>query len=237
MKARSTALLFLALTVNCATASPQRDDTQPAQDPWLQILNGGPKHTEGKQELAQERQDIVVQEIQEVEQIQPQLPPPSYPQPFQRPQRPQPQRPQQQQRFPTRNQQPPRRRPLRPRPGQVHRPRNPPRKGVIETITGTIGDGIADLTCSGSNFLTEAKLQDDAFIRYQLNCARDLGPCDEIGEKIKILAPEVLAGRCPRPCNECTRTQIKKVMAELSQRYPREFQEMINKRRSPPRKG
>lgn len=48
-----------------------------------------------------------------------------------------------------------------------------------------------------------------------------------------VLAPEVLAGRCPRPCNECTRAQIQKVMTELSQKFPREFQEMINKGRRP----
>ena len=42
-----------------------------------------------------------------------------------------------------------------------------------------------------------------------------------------VLAPEVLAGRCPPPCNRCTREQIQKVMSQLSQRFPREFQEMM----------
>lgn len=46
-----------------------------------------------------------------------------------------------------------------------------------------------------------------------------------------VLAPEVLAGRCPHPCNECIKKQIRKVMAELSQRYPREFQEMMGQLR------
>ena len=50
-----------------------------------------------------------------------------------------------------------------------------------------------------------------------------------------VLAPEVLAGRCPRPCNECTKTQIKRVMAELSQRFPRRFQEMM--RQLAPQRG
>ena len=41
----------------------------------------------------------------------------------------------------------------------------------------------------------------------------------------------MLAGRCPHPCNECIKKQIRKVMAELSQRYPREFQEMMGQLR------
>jgi len=100
---------------------------------------------------------------------------------------------------------------------------------LVDGITGSIDS----LTCAGQNWFSDEKLKDDEFIKFQLNCARGLGPCDEIGERIKILAPEVLAGRCPRPCNECTRAQIQKVMTELSQKFPREFQEMINKGRRP----
>ena len=48
---------------------------------------------------------------------------------------------------------------------------------------------------------------------------------------ILVLAPEVLAGRCPHPCDECTKKQIRKVMTELSQRFPREFQEMMTRLR------
>ena len=44
---------------------------------------------------------------------------------------------------------------------------------------------------------------------------------------IAVLAPEVLAGRCPAPCNPCIKDQIRKVMSQLSQKYPREFQQMM----------
>jgi len=101
----------------------------------------------------------------------------------------------------------------------------------VDAVSSAVG-GVA---CTGSNIITDAKLRDEAFIKFQLDCAMNVGPCDEIGEKIKILAPEVLAGRCPRPCNECTKTQIKRVMAQLSQRFPRRFQEMM--RQLAPKRG
>jgi len=85
--------------------------------------------------------------------------------------------------------------------------------------------------CAASNFITDEKMKDEKFIEFQLNCALERGPCDDIGNKIKILAPEVLAGRCPPPCTECTRKQIRRVMTELSQKFPREFQEMMGKLR------
>ena len=44
---------------------------------------------------------------------------------------------------------------------------------------------------------------------------------------VLVLAPEVLAGRCPAPCNPCIKDQIRKVMSQLSQKYPREFQQMM----------
>merc|ERR1712181_58765 len=172
------------------------------------VLNGGIE--------AEDRQDVInVEEEgsqQEVIQSQPEVPvqppPPPRPQQFQqqpqRPlQRPPPRRPGPQ-RFP---QGPPRRRPTR-RPGRRTTTSRGILAGAVDAISSAVG-GVGDrLTCTGTNILTEAKLRDEAFIKFQLDCAMNVGPCDEIGEKIKILAPEVLAGRCPRPCNECTKTQI-----------------------------
>lgn len=92
--------------------------------------------------------------------------------------------------------------------------------------------GISDgASCAATNVITDESLKNEEFIKFQLNCAMGRGQCDEIGKKIKILAPEVLAGRCPHPCDECTKKQIRKVMTELSQRFPREFQEMMTRLR------
>jgi len=224
------ALVLVVLSAKRASSAPQQE-----QDPWLQVLNGGIE--------AEDRQDVVnVEEEgsqQEVIQSQPEVPvqppPPPRPQQFQqqpqRPvQRPPPRRPGPQ-RFP---QGPPRRRPTR-RPGRRTTTSRGILAGAVDAVSSAVG-GVGDrLTCTGTNILTEAKLRDEAFIKFQLDCAMNVGPCDEIGEKIKILAPEVLAGRCPRPCNECTKTQIKRVMAELSQRFPRRFQEMM--RQLAPQRG
>ena len=39
--------------------------------------------------------------------------------------------------------------------------------------------------CAASNFITDEKMKDDKFIEFQLNCALERGPCDDIGNKIK----------------------------------------------------
>jgi len=228
MKGFSLATLVLVvLSAKEASSAPQQE-----QDPWLQVLNGGIE--------AEDRQDVVPVEegSPPVSQSQPQPPvqpipprPPQFQQQPQRPlQRPPPRRPGPQ-RFP---QGPPRRRPTR-RPGRRTTTSRGILAGAVDAVSSAVG-GVGDrLSCTGTNILTEAKLRDEAFIKFQLDCAMNVGPCDEIGEKIKILAPEVLAGRCPRPCNECTKTQIKRVMAELSQRFPRRFQEMM--RQLAPQRG
>lgn len=41
------------------------------------------------------------------------------------------------------------------------------------------------------------------------------------------LAPEVLRGVCPAPCDQCKRKQIQKVMATMSQEYPYEWNQML----------
>merc|ERR1711936_1285039 len=171
------ALVLVVLSVKKASSASQE------QDPWLQVLNGGIE--------AEDRQDVAIVEegSQPVSQSQPQAPvqpPPPRPQQFQQPQRP--------------IQRPPTRRPGR---------RTTTSRGIlgsaVDAVSSAVG-GVGDrLSCTGTNILTEAKLRDEAFIKFQLDCAMNVGPCDEIGEKIKILAPEVLAGRCPRPCNECTK--------------------------------
>merc|ERR1712133_88420 len=110
MDGRSASLLLLALIVQCVAALPQ---DSPAQDPWLQILNGAPAGEDNQQLIvepeyqlqARTDQEYQLQErqeqepVQEIQQVQPRRPPPAQP-PFQR----RPQRPPQ--RFPNRGHQP-----------------------------------------------------------------------------------------------------------------------------------
>jgi len=194
-------------------------------------------------------QQPVVQQQQQ--QFQPQVPPQQRaPAPQQRlppPQQripPQQRLPPQQQRVPPQQQRLPQQNPafrdqvrqVRPGPPRQGQRPGPPRRkpsdpGLIGKITGAVDGVVKGAQCAATNFITDEKMKDEDFIKFQLNCAMGRGPCDEIGNKIKILAPEVLAGRCPRPCNECTRKQIRRVMGELSQKFPGEFQEMLSRLR------
>jgi len=125
--------------------------------------------------------------------------------------------------------------PLRgPPPPALRRPLPPPSPkpaGILDTVVNGVNSVLKPVTsgvaCAATNLIADEKLKDETFIRSQMDCAMSRGPCDEVGKKIKFLAPEVLAGRCPAPCNPCIKDQIRKVMSQLSQKYPREFQQMM----------
>ena len=118
--------------------------------------------------------------------------------------------------------QPPQPAPVLP-PQPVPRARPPPRRRP-RPAPGGAGEG---LLCLGSDLAINRKFKDEKYMKEQLDCALSKGPCDETGKMIKRLAPDVLKGHCPRPCNICTRRQIKRVMAMVQRKYPREFSEML----------
>jgi len=125
---------------------------------------------------------------------------------------------------------PQQRRPLQPQQPLPQQRRPAPAKqqgGILDTVVTGVQNVANGVSCAATNLITDDKLSDDDFIRFQMDCASNRGPCDDIGRQIKILAPEVLAGRCPAPCNPCIKKQIRKVMSQLSQKYPRRFQEMM----------
>ena len=110
----------------------------------------------------------------------------------------------------------PRARPQPKRPGFKRPQRRPGLGGRLESIA-----------CIGSDWGVNQQLKDQKYIRQQLDCVLDKGPCDDKGKMIKRLAPDVLKGHCPHPCNICTRRQIKRVMAEVQRRFPGQFSEML----------
>lgn len=118
-----------------------------------------------------------------------------------------------------------------PPPPQQRRPPPPPppkkEPGLLDTVVQGVNSVLNPVSCAATNLITDEKLKDETFIKSQMDCAMNRGPCDDIGKQIRILAPEVLAGRCPAPCNPCIKDQIRKVMSQLSQKYPREFQQMM----------
>ena len=73
---------------------------------------------------------------------------------------------------------PPLRRPPPPRP-------RPPPTGPPPNKGGII-DGISSwLTCKGTDAISGVKLQDEKFVRQQLDCVLDRGTCDELGTTLK----------------------------------------------------
>jgi len=211
------------LLFGCGQGKPQ-----PEEDAWLAVING--QNSPLPAPRVEERVDVSQQQTEVTTNIRPQPgqappplrpvarrpPPPPPPPPGPRP-------------FPAGPPPPLRRGPPPPRPQA-----NKKESGILDTISeglGNILNPVSAVSCAATNVITDNQLKDEKFIRSQLNCARGTGPCDQIGQQIKILAPEVLAGRCPHPCNECIKKQIRKVMAKLSQSYPREFQEMMGQLR------
>jgi len=107
---------------------------------------------------------------------------------------------------PSRGAQPPRRPRPRPRPS---------------------GGLLPDIKCNAEEYAIGIKFKDKNFVRKQLDCALDKGPCDELGTTIKRMAPDILRGLCPPPCDECKKKHIHKVMSIISNEFPQEWNKLL----------
>merc|ERR1712008_471133 len=113
--------------------------------------------------------------------------------------------------------------PRRPRPPP---PRRPPQKsGILDKIT-SLGQTVK---CKAVDVASDVRLQDENFVRQQLDCVLGEGPCDELGGTIKRMAPDILRGICPPPCDECKKKQIQKVMSTIARKYPKEWSQMVQR--------
>jgi len=101
-------------------------------------------------------------------------------------------------------------------------------KGAVDSV----GNAVDAFSCGTQNLFAEASLEDEAFITRQFECVRGIGCCDDIGKRIKFMAPEVLQGRCPG-CKACEQTQIKKVLSIMPSKYPAEWNLLITESRKP----
>ena len=41
------------------------------------------------------------------------------------------------------------------------------------------------------------------------------------------MAPDIMKGLCPPPCDECKKKQIQKIMSTIARKYPKEWNEMV----------
>ncbi|XP_076176371.1 chemosensory protein 2 [Ptiloglossa arizonensis] len=71
-------------------------------------------------------------------------------------------------------------------------------------------------------------LVDHRYLKRQLTCVLGEVPCDQIGRRLKSLAPLVLRGSCPQCTTEETR-QIKKVLSHIQRTYPKEWSRILQK--------
>ncbi len=55
------------------------------------------------------------------------------------------------------------------------------KKSKSNNFKGAVGD----LNCAAQNLYAEDKLEDPAFINYQMQCLLDRGECDDIGNLVK----------------------------------------------------
>lgn len=111
--------------------------------------------------------------------------------------------------------------PPRPRP----RPEN--NGGVLGSITAGLSNLGGNIKCAAEDIGADVRLNDEAFMQTQLNCVLDKGPCDELGASVKRLAPDIMRGICPHPCDDCKRGKIQKVMSTIARKYPKQWNEMV----------
>merc|ERR1719468_432681 len=124
---------------------------------------------------------------------------------------------------------PPQRPPPRGPPPRRPPPRRPPQQGVLSSIGQGLSNIAGGVRCKATEVGADIKLQDDNFVRSQLDCVLDEGPCDELGSTLKRLAPDVMQGRFPPPCNECKKKQIQRVMSTIALKYPKEWNQMVQR--------
>jgi len=123
---------------------------------------------------------------------------------------------------------------IRPRPppprGPARRPPPPPRRpppsgGILQSLKN-VGQAVK---CKAVDVASDVRLQDETFVREQLDCVLGEGECDELGATIKRMAPDILRGICPPPCDECKKKQIQKVMSTIARKYPKEWSQMVQR--------
>lgn len=72
----------------------------------------------------------------------------------------------------------------------------------------------------------EQTLADRNTINRHIKCALGEGPCDQVGRRLRILAPLVLRGACPQCTPQETR-QIRRTLAFVQRNYPWEWAKIV----------
>jgi len=78
------------------------------------------------------------------------------------------------------------------------------------------------------NFAMERALKDKGFVRSLINCVLDKGPCDGHGRQLRLMAPEIVRGRCPG-CSKKVHGQIRRVISHVQRNFPQEWSEVTRR--------
>jgi len=94
------------------------------------------------------------------------------------------------------------------------------------------GNVIEDLNCKAQTAAAEAQLQNEVFVEGLIRCLKSNNPrqeCDKEGLKARRLAPMVLQGICPPPCNKCIARLMRMSIAKLQHTRPADMKEIMDK--------
>ncbi|GJQ80144.1 hypothetical protein Trydic_g23723 [Trypoxylus dichotomus] len=70
--------------------------------------------------------------------------------------------------------------------------------------------------------------QSTSFVERQLLCALDRAPCDDLGNQIKAILPEIIARRC-RNCSPSQITYANSISKYIQQNYPQAWGALLEK--------
>jgi len=91
---------------------------------------------------------------------------------------------------------------------------------------------IEDLNCKAQTVAAEAQLQNTVFVEGLIKCLKSDNPrqeCDKDGLKARRIAPMVLRGICPPPCNKCIARLMRMSIAKMQNEHPAEMKEIMDK--------
>ena len=84
--------------------------------------------------------------------------------------------------------------------------------GVLLVSLVSSSPQILDLPCP-QDLVLVPKLGNPQFMKRQIACMLDQGPCDDLGKGAKRIGPDAVTGHCVGPCDKCTKKSIRKVIA------------------------
>ena len=92
----------------------------------------------------------------------------------------------------------------------------------------------ADPFCPVEDTFVDSKLKDPVYTDSVIACVLGDGQCtDKLMTRARRLAPEILKGRCPRPCSACVKKQMQKAIGFMWKKRPQQMQRMLSKARAP----